>query len=98
MRGSATLVVDHGDTATALKSGDVEVLGTPRLIALCEEATMAALADAVALFAGAEALVHLVIAVVVLGVADLKRARVDKFLPVIAVEVVVHHPERGWAV
>lgn len=29
-------------------SGDVDVLGTPRLIALCEEATMAALADELA--------------------------------------------------
>ena len=44
MRGSATLVVDQTDTATALGSGDVDVLGTPRLIALCEEATMTALA------------------------------------------------------
>ncbi len=43
MRGSASLVVEHGDTAAAMKSGDVEVLGTPRLIALCEEATMTAL-------------------------------------------------------
>lgn len=43
MRGSATLVVGHDDTAAAMRSGDVNVLGTPRLIALCEEATMAAL-------------------------------------------------------
>lgn len=47
MRGSATLVVEQTDTATALKSGDVDVLGTPRLIALCEEATMTALAGAI---------------------------------------------------
>ncbi len=46
MRGSATLKVGQQDTATALKSGDVDVLGTPRLIALCEEATMIALVDA----------------------------------------------------
>lgn len=38
------MVVD-GDTAVALKSGDVAVLGTPRVIGLCEEATMAAVAD-----------------------------------------------------
>jgi predicted thioesterase len=46
MRGTASLVVGDLDTASALHSGDVDVLGTPRLIALCEEATMAALADA----------------------------------------------------
>jgi predicted thioesterase len=34
--------VDQGDTAIALGSGDVAVLGTPRLIALCEAATVAA--------------------------------------------------------
>jgi fluoroacetyl-CoA thioesterase len=48
MRGSATLVVEQADTATAMKSGDVDVLGTPRLIALCEEATMTALFGALA--------------------------------------------------
>lgn len=37
------LTVTEGDTALALGSGDVPVLGTPRLIALCEEATMQAL-------------------------------------------------------
>jgi predicted thioesterase len=45
LRGEATLVVTDADTAIALKSGHVRVLGTPRLIALCEEATMAALRD-----------------------------------------------------
>ena len=44
MRGSASLVVGEVDTAASLGSGDVDVLGTPRLIALCEEATMSALA------------------------------------------------------
>ncbi|CAB4574063.1 MAG: thioesterase family protein [Actinomycetes bacterium] len=44
LRGEATMVVTEADTARALKSGTVEVLGTPRLIALCEEATCAALA------------------------------------------------------
>jgi predicted thioesterase len=42
-RGEARLVVQEGDTALALGSGDVPVLGTPRLIALCESATIAAL-------------------------------------------------------
>ena len=45
LRGTATLTVAEGDTAVALGSGDVAVLGTPRLIALCEEATMRALVD-----------------------------------------------------
>ena len=43
--GRATLVVALDDTARSLGSGDVEVLGTPRLIALCEAATVAALSD-----------------------------------------------------
>jgi len=42
--GRAVLVVDERDTASALGSGDVEVLATPRLISLCEEATLEALA------------------------------------------------------
>lgn len=33
----------EADTACALGSGDVDVLGTPRLIALCEAATVSAL-------------------------------------------------------
>jgi predicted thioesterase len=33
-----SLVVDESDTALELRSGDVPVLATPRLIALCEEA------------------------------------------------------------
>ena len=40
--GSASLDVTDADTAVALRSGDVPVLATPRLLALCEEATMAA--------------------------------------------------------
>lgn len=48
IRGTASLVVGAPDTASALRSGDVDVLGTPRLIALCEEATMAALANELA--------------------------------------------------
>lgn len=38
----AELVVTDADTAVAAGSGDVPVLATPRLIALCEEATVAA--------------------------------------------------------
>lgn len=44
--GRVTLVVADRDTASALGSGDVEVLATPRLIALCEEATVHAVASA----------------------------------------------------
>jgi predicted thioesterase len=40
---SVTLVVDEADTALALKSGDVPVLGTPRVIALVEQATVEAI-------------------------------------------------------
>ncbi len=32
------MVVEAADTARALGSGDVDVLGTPRMIALCEQA------------------------------------------------------------
>jgi fluoroacetyl-CoA thioesterase len=45
LHGSAKLVVTHDDTAIALRSGEVEVLGTPRVIALVEEAAMAAVVD-----------------------------------------------------
>lgn len=45
LHGSAKLVVADEDTAIALRSGDVPVLGTPRLIGLCEEASMVAVAD-----------------------------------------------------
>lgn len=38
------LTVSRADTAVALGSGDVTVLGTPRIVALCEEAAVAALA------------------------------------------------------
>lgn len=43
LTGEARLVVGEGDTAVALRSGDVAVLGTPRLVALFEEATCNAL-------------------------------------------------------
>lgn len=42
--GSAGLVVGREDTAIALGSGDVPVLGTPRVVALLEAAAVAALA------------------------------------------------------
>jgi predicted thioesterase len=37
------MTVTHDDTAIALRSGSVPVLATPRVIALCEEASVAAL-------------------------------------------------------
>lgn len=40
------LVVGEADTAVAMRSGDVPVLATPRVVALCEEASMAAAAGA----------------------------------------------------
>ncbi|MCU0260939.1 MAG: thioesterase [Ilumatobacteraceae bacterium] len=43
LRGDATLTVTEADTARALGSGTVDVLGTPRIVALCEEATCVAL-------------------------------------------------------
>jgi fluoroacetyl-CoA thioesterase len=42
--GAVELVVSDADTAQALRSGSVAVLGTPRIIALCEEATCQAVA------------------------------------------------------
>ena len=38
------LTVTDDDTALAMRSGDVPVLGTPRIVALCEEAAVAAVA------------------------------------------------------
>lgn len=46
LEGTAKLVVREQDTARALGSGDVDALGTPRLVALFEEATCNALAGA----------------------------------------------------
>ena len=40
---SITIVVGPGDTATAFGSGDVEVLATPRIVALVEGAAVAAI-------------------------------------------------------
>jgi fluoroacetyl-CoA thioesterase len=41
---SVSLVVSDADTALAIGSGDVAVLGTPRVVGLCEEAAVGALA------------------------------------------------------
>jgi predicted thioesterase len=44
LTGRVRLTVGPADTAVALGSGDVDVLGTPRVVALAEQATVAALA------------------------------------------------------
>jgi predicted thioesterase len=44
LRGLVKMTVTDADTAIAMRSGSVEVLATPRVVALCEEATCAALA------------------------------------------------------
>jgi fluoroacetyl-CoA thioesterase len=46
MTAKATTTVTREDTARAMGSGDVEVLATPRLVALCEEACCSAVAGA----------------------------------------------------
>ena len=43
LSGKVSLVVSDADTALNFRSGSVPVLATPRLIALCEEATVRAL-------------------------------------------------------
>lgn len=48
LRGTATLTVTTGDTAASVGSGDVNVLATPRMIALAEAATLNALNDQLA--------------------------------------------------
>ena len=42
------LTVADADTAVSLRSGEVPVLGTPRVVALCEEAALAALVGSLA--------------------------------------------------
>ncbi len=44
LSAAVELVVGEGDTAIAIGSGDVPVLATPRLVALCEQAAVEALA------------------------------------------------------
>jgi fluoroacetyl-CoA thioesterase len=48
LTAAVELVVSDADTAIAMRSGSVPVLATPRLIALCEEASVAALEHALA--------------------------------------------------
>jgi predicted thioesterase len=43
LTAEVSLAVSDADTAIALGSGSVEVLGTPRIVALCEEAAIKAL-------------------------------------------------------
>jgi predicted thioesterase len=43
--GSVSMTVADSDTSLAMHSGDVPVLGTPRVVALAEEATTEAVAD-----------------------------------------------------
>ena len=46
MKGEATTVVVHENTAAAVGAGGVEVFGTPMMIALMENAAWRAVADA----------------------------------------------------
>ena len=46
LRATVTTTVTPQDTARALGSGDVDVLGTPRVLALAEEAAVAVVAAA----------------------------------------------------
>ena len=45
LAASMSLTVEPTDTAAEIGSGSVPVLATPRLLALCEQATVAAVAD-----------------------------------------------------
>ena len=45
LAATVALTVGAADLAPAHRSGEVEVLATPRLVALCEEATVAAVAQ-----------------------------------------------------
>ncbi|WUI04583.1 thioesterase [Spirillospora sp. NBC_00431] len=45
LRAERSVVVEQADTAVRLGSGDVPVLGTPRLLALAEEVTVAAVEE-----------------------------------------------------
>jgi predicted thioesterase len=47
LAAAVSLLVRDEDTAVALGSGEVPVLATPRLIALCEQAALRAVADMV---------------------------------------------------
>ena len=43
--GSATVTITEAHLATTVRSGDVPVYATPMVVALCEEATVAAVSD-----------------------------------------------------
>ena len=45
LAGRAFVEVEFSDSAASLGSGDIPVLGTPRVVALVEEATVSAVAD-----------------------------------------------------
>lgn len=45
LTGHVELTVTDSDTAIAARSGDVPVLATPRIVALCEEAAISAIGD-----------------------------------------------------
>jgi fluoroacetyl-CoA thioesterase len=46
LTATVSLTVTDADTATALRSGDVDVLATPRVVALAEEASVLAVSGA----------------------------------------------------
>ena len=48
LSGEVELTVTDADTALAMHSGEVAVLSTPRIVALCEEASMQAVAGRLA--------------------------------------------------
>ena len=68
VRSFVGITVADTDTAIAMGSGDVPVLGTPRLLALAEAATVAAIARQISSRG------H----VVVLGAGTLERVLVDR--------------------
>ncbi len=45
LTGTVEHVVADADTALSMRSGDVAVLATPKVVALCEEAAVAAIED-----------------------------------------------------
>lgn len=45
LSASVTMTVDDDDTALAMRSGDVPVLATPRIVALMEQASCQAVAE-----------------------------------------------------
>lgn len=48
LAGRVSIIVTEADTAISMGSGSVPVLATPRVAALCEHASLAALGDRVA--------------------------------------------------